>query len=244
MLPHKSLILLTTFLLSATCAYTQITFTLNSRLGAIQVNINGQNYVVDSNAISIPTHYPAFDTLIFLENTSFVNVPILCNFKPDSSYSIHLACCAEPDIVPASKFLTDSLDSWVREEQDSSIRNHFLDRPFISIKTIATPASELYAWLIDFSAAPVYSRIDTTLMPFGVPVKGEYYWNNITTILFFKADAQMPAHLPSALEEMLNTPNLVELRYLTLRLFDNGNYLLIYDEVTNSVSIAYLDDNH
>ena len=44
-------------------------------------------------------------------------------------------------------------------------------------------------------------------------------------------------------EEMLNIPNIVELYYLTLRLFDNGNYLLIYDEVTNSVSIAYLEDN-
>ena len=243
-MPHKPLILFTTFLLSATCAYTQITFTLNSRLGAIQVNINGQNYVVDSNAISIPTHYPAFDTLIFLEQTSFADIPILCNFKPDSSYSIHLACCAEPDIIPASKFLADSLDYWVSEEQDSSIRNHFLDRPSISIKTSAPPSTNLYAWLIDFSAAPIYSSIDTTISKFGVPIKGDYYWNNITTILFFKIDTLTETHLGSPIEEMLNIPNIVELYYLTLRLFDNGNYLLIYDEVTNSVSIAYLEDNH
>lgn len=213
------------------------TFTLNSRVGDQIVMINGTQFSIDSNAKSLPTNYPAFDTL-FLSTDPRSDEPILCNFKPDSSYTLSWACCGSFDVIPSSRFTNDSLDLWDYEEDFDKIQGVFMDKPFISIKTKKKPKENVYAWHADAACQTEHSIINKKPWQLGVPPKC-FYWNNITTILFFKTDDQMEEHEGTDLEEFLGIKNIVELNAISFRLFDNQRFVITYDEKWNKVILEY-----
>ena len=70
----------------------------------IEIKVNGKVYTIDSTYQEIETHYPEFDSLILTwEKRNTTKDPIICNFKPDSTYSIYHSCCASLDIYPTSE---------------------------------------------------------------------------------------------------------------------------------------------
>lgn len=234
----KTVLILTIFYLNVTYCFSQKQFTLNSSIGEMTVKINGIQYQVDSIGTKINTNYPKFDTLTFIENAPIVNIPIICNFKPDSVYSISVACCGSLDIIPASKFKNDSLSIWDFEKDFDKIQNQLMDRPFISIKTKKSPKDSIYAWHADGTCMTQHRIINQELWQMGVPPKC-FYWNNITTIQFFRTDKTMPKHEKTDLEEFLSIDNIVELTDISFRLFDNERFVIIYDEKTNRCSLEY-----
>ncbi len=212
-------------------------FTLNSYVGTYPVKINGKKYSVDSIGIAIATNYPRFDTLIFLMHDPESLSPILCNFKPDSLYSVTMACCGMPDLVKAKPH-NDSLDVWKYPQDEDKIRNYWMDKPYISIRTKDQPKDSIYAYHQDFTLQPELKLIGINLWRLGVPRKG-HFWNNITTIQFFKTDPNLPPHKPTDFEEFLGMKNIVLLGSISFRLFDDQRFVIIYDETTNTVSLAY-----
>lgn len=229
---------LTFFLLNVTLCFSQKQFTLNSFIGPMNVMVNGIRYKVDSVGIKIRTNYPKFDVFTFIENEGDMNRPIICNFKPDSVYSISYSCCASHDIFSTSKLMCDSLSLWDGEEDIDKVKNTLLERPFISIKTLRNPKDSIYAWHADATCETECKLINTKLWPLGIPPKGNY-WNNFTTIQFFKTETTIPKHEKTFLEEYLSKDNIIELTTIRFLLFDNERYLIIYDEKHNTVTIKY-----
>lgn len=234
----KRLFFLAFFFLNLTYCFAQKTFTLNSDIGPTLVKVNGKQYQVDSIGTRIKTNYPKFDKLVFVRGAPNINEVILCNFKPDSTYSVSVACCGSFDIIPASKFKNDSLSLWDYEIEFYKIQNHLMDRPFISIQTKEDPKDSIYAWHADAACGTEHKVINTNLWQLGVPPKC-FYWNNITTIQFFKTDNTMPKHDITHLEEFLSINNIVELTDISFRLFDNERFVIIYDEKKNKATLHY-----
>lgn len=234
----KTIFFLTFYFLTDTYCCSQSDFTLNSVIGSTTVKINGIQYHVDSIGTKIKTNYPKFDTLFFLADAPNTNIPIICNFKPDTLYTISVACCGSLDIIPASKFKNDSLSLWDFEKDFDKIQNQLMDKPFISIRTLKNPKDSLYAWHADAACMTEHKLINSTLWRLGVPAKC-FYWNNITTIQFYKTDYKMAKHEKTDLEEFLQTKNIVELTSISFRLFDNERFVITYDEKSNSVKIEY-----
>ena len=218
--------------------FAQNKFMLNSIVGQVTVLINGKQYFIDSAATKIPTHYPKFDTLIFKRDAISLGVPIICNFKPDSNYSITMGCCAKPDIAKSSKLSCDSCQFWKLPTDLAKIHRQFADKPFFSIRTKTTPRDSIYAWHDDPTIQPEYKLINTQLWCFGVPPKG-FYWSNISTFTFFRTDQSLPVHEKTDMEEFLGMKNIVQLNSISLRLFDDQRFVLTYDENNNSVILAY-----
>jgi hypothetical protein len=201
------------------------------------VVINGKSYTIDSVGTKIRTNYPNFDTLVFKpEHWEFKTI-IICNFKPDSTYSITGACCGSLDIVPQSKLKCDSLNYWGAEDF-TKIQEQLLDKPFISIKTKSTTKDSIFAWHADAACNTKHNVINTNPWQLGVPPKC-FYWSNITTIQFFKTDDKLPKHEDTHLEEFIGIKNIVELASISFRLFDNQRFLLIYDDIKNTVKLEY-----
>lgn len=202
------------------------------------VKINGKEYHVDSIGTKIKTRYPKFDTLVFLANAPNINIPVICNFKPDSIYTVSVACCGSLDIIPASKFRNDSLYLWDFEKDFDKIQDQLMDKPFISIRTKNNPKDSIYAWHADAACITEHRLINSKLWQLGVPPKC-FYWNNITTILLFKTDHSMPTHPKTDLEEFLSIDNIVKLTEVSFRLFDNERLVIIYDEKKNRAVLQY-----
>lgn len=227
------------FLLIASSCYSQNKFSLNSLIGdQVVVLINGKQYSVDSVGTKIPTNYPKFDTLVFKTESPGANTPIICNFKPDTAYSISAACCGSLDILPTSKLKNDSLMHWDFEKDFDKIQNQLMDKPFISVRTKQNPNDSIYAWHADAACKTKHEIINTKLWQLGIPPKC-FYWNNITTIMFFKQDDKLPKHEESDLEELLEIDNIVELTSLQFRLFDNQRFVVIFDEKNNTATLEY-----
>jgi hypothetical protein len=213
-------------------------FLLNSLIGQQIVLINGKQYFIDSTATKIPTQYPRFDTLIFKRDAISLGVPIICNFKPDSNYSITIACCAEPDITEMSKLNCDSCQFWDLTTDLDKIHRQFVDKPFISIRTKIAPKDSIYAWHADAACRTQHKLIGTDLWRLGVPPKC-FYWSNITTITFFKTDPTLPKHEETDMEQFLRIKNIVNLASVSFRLFDDQRFILTFDENANSVILQY-----
>jgi hypothetical protein len=212
---------------------------LNSGIGKeIIVLVNGKQYTIDSSGTDIHTNHPKFDTLIFKTPSPGANEPILCNFKPDSIYTVSIACCGSLDIIQKSKFEKDSLLFWDYDKDFEKIQNQLMDKPFISIKTKNNPKDSIYAWHADAACMTEHKLITTKLWRLVGPPKC-YYWNNITTILFFTTNNKLPAHEETDLEEFLSIKNIVELTSISFRLFDNERFVLIFDEKNKSVKLEY-----
>lgn len=234
----KTIFILTIFYLNVTYCFSQKQFTLNSSIGSTTVKINGIQYQAESIGTKIKTNYPKFDTLVFLGEAPNIDRPIICNFKPDTVYTISVACCGSLDIIPASKFKNDSLSIWDFEKDFDKIQNQLMDRPFISIRTLSDPKDSVYAWHADAACETEHKLINTKLWQLGVPPKC-FYWNNITTIQFFKTDKTIPKHETTDLEEFLAIDNIVELTDISFRLFDNERFVITYDEKTNKCTLEY-----
>lgn len=211
---------------------------MNSAIGSTTVKINGKQYHVDSIGTKIKTNYPMFDTLVFIEDAPNINRLIICNFKPDTIYTISHACCLSLDIIPASKFRNDSLFLWDSEKDFDKIQNQLMDKPFISIRTLKNPKESIYAWHADAACETEHKIIHVELWRLGVPQKC-FYWSNITTIQFFKTDRTIPKHKTTDLEEFLSIDNIVELTDLSFRLFDDERFVIVYDEKNNKATLQY-----
>lgn len=234
----KRILILTIFYLNVTYCFSQKQFTLNSSIGSTTIKINGIQYQADSIGTKIKTNYPKFDTLVFLGDVPNINRPIICNFKPDTVYTISVACCGSLDIISVSKFKNDSLSIWDLEEDFDKIQNQLMDRPFISIRTKRNPKDSIYAWHADAACMTEHKIINSSLWRFGIPPKC-FYWNNITTFQFFKTDDKLPKHEETDLEEFLQIKNIVELSSISFRLFDNERFVIIYDENSNNIKLEY-----
>lgn len=233
----KVIFILFSFIVISNCN-SQGNFLLKSNVDKQEVIINGIVYEVDSSGISIPTNYPNFDTLLFNSKRYRFSKAIICNFKPDSSYTISMACCNSLDIIPTSKSECDSLRYWDYEKDFDKIQKQLMDRPFISIRTKKTPNDSIYAWHADGACMTKNKIISTKLWKLGIPPKC-FFWNNITIILFFKQNNNMDYHKKTDLEEFLGIDNIVKLKDISFRLFDNERFVLIYDEENNNIEIKY-----
>lgn len=225
------------FLTTVSC-YSQNKFTLNTLFGTQTVLINGKEYFIDSIGIKIPTKYPEFDSLIFKRESDGYNFPIICNFKPDSNYTIIEACCGDLDLILSSKLDYDSLSYWRWPEDLDKLQGQLMDQPFISIRTKKYTKNNIYAWHADYVCKTEHKIIRRKLWPLGVPPKGAY-WKNITTIEFFKTDYSLPGHKATELEEYLGINNIVELSSISFRLFDDERFVIIFDENNNIVKLEY-----
>ncbi|MES2513479.1 MAG: hypothetical protein V4580_05015 [Bacteroidota bacterium] len=224
--------------MSVTNVVAQKMFHLQSQAGVQLVSVNGKKYKIDVAGTKIKTRYPKFDALIFLTDAANSNELIVCNFKPDSSYAIAGACCGSLDIIPNSKFKCDSLKYWDPEKDADKIQNHFLDKPFLSVKTAKTPKDSVYAWHSDAACLTEHKLIGTEAWALGVPPKC-FYWSNITPILFFKTDATSDLPSNKDVAEFLQKANVIELATIYLRLFDNQKFMITFDEESRTVKIAY-----
>ncbi|NQX93210.1 MAG: hypothetical protein HRT74_14005 [Flavobacteriales bacterium] len=213
-------------------------FGLKSLAGSQQVSVNGSNFTVDSSSVTIKTHYPDFDTLIFLSEGPSTKSQIICNFKPDTSYVISVSCCSNLDIIPETKFDYDSLENWDYEKDFGKIQNHFRDRPFISIRTLETPFDSIYAWHADAACGTEHSVISKELWQLGVLPKC-FYWNNISYFTFFKKSERNETSQEEQLAEFLGFENIEILNSFSFRLFDDHRFVVVFDEKTGRVSLQY-----
>lgn len=239
----KTLLMLSIFLLNGMYCFSQKNFTLKSEIGSMAVKINGIQYQLDSIGTKINTKFPTFDTLVFLEDGSNSHTPIICNFKPDSAYTISFACCGSLDVFPTSKQKNDSLSLWNYDTDFYKIQNELMDQPFISIKTLNHPKDSIYAWHADAACETEHRIINKTLWKLGIPPKC-FFWSNITYIQFFKTDHTIPKHKKTDLEEFLDIDNIVELTSISFRLFDDERFVIIYDEKKNQATLQYEKEQH
>lgn len=217
----------------------QNSFTLSADIGIITVEVNGNQFTIDSAGTKIRTNFPRFDQIIFLSTDSATRSPIICNFKPDSVYTIVKTCCNTPDILPTSRLQNDSLKIWDIETDFDKIQQQLMDKPFISVKAKKKPKCNLYIWTADAGCFPEYWSIDTTLLPLGTPRKC-FFWSNITTFQVFTTDETLAQQESADLEELLGIEHFVKLSAVSLRLFDNESFVIIFDEKTNNISVEYL----
>lgn len=226
------------FILIGFISYAQSNFTLNSQTGFTTININGEHYIIDSVGTEIITNYPSFDSLIFLDNGANINIPIICNFKPDSTYSIISSCCGSLDIIPTSRLQNDSIPMWDLVVDIDKIQNQFMDKPTISINTRGIPNDSIYAWQVCFSRPPEYKSINSGIWRLGTPYKG-VYWNNITMFQVFKVSPDSTKQDNRDLETFLQISNIEVLSSISLRLFDNASFLITFDEGNNNITLQY-----
>ncbi|MEZ4842956.1 MAG: hypothetical protein R3A43_01755 [Bacteroidia bacterium] len=216
------------------CTWAQHTFRVNSVAGQQIIWVNSEAYLTDSASIEIATNYPDFDTLVL----PLTKIKILVNFKPDSSYSIVPACCAEHDIIPKSKVQQHFIFNFDTAEHTINDLHATMDKPFISIRTSTKTDDTIYAWHADWACLTQQSALDTVPWRLGVPTKC-FYWSNTTAILFFKIDNRMPIHEKTDLEVFLGRTNLVELTTIHFRLFDDQRFILTFEEKSNTAKLEY-----
>lgn len=221
-------------------SYGQKTFTLQSSIGdGFPVEINGRTYTVNSDELRINTNYPDFDTLAFLNEGPDHSRKVLCNFKPDSSYSLTVACCGSLDIAPAYKLQIDQLLFWDDEKDDGKIQALLLDRPHISLQLTREPDRPVYGWYADMACFTRYKQLTTDKWEYGTPEKC-FYWSNVSTFLFFESENACPDGWNQQGEcEEYPDESITVLGSVTYRLFDNERFILSYDPMLKKVSLAY-----
>jgi len=233
----KRFFLVLILILIVTFCYSKNKFNLSSSVGEQKILINGNEILIDSLEKNICTNYPKFDTLVFISEVSNSNEKIICNFKPDSSYTITYACCESLDIIPNYKLKNGDLNISSSEQNTEKIQETLIDKPYILIKTKKT-RNNLYVWIADVSCDNEYKEIKSGFCDLGVPKKC-LYWSNVTTIMFFKTDKKLLKHDKTYLEEFLNLNNIVELASISYRLFDDERFIIYFDEKSNKAEIKY-----
>jgi len=215
----------------------QNTFKIESPNKIIIIKLNGKTYSVGSKAVTISTNYPDFDTLSLSLGETDWDENIICNFKPDSIYILETACCGSIDIFPSDKLKNDSLKHWNFSKDIDKIHKQLLDKPNITIRTKSHTTKEIFAWIVD-PACDLKNKSINKPWQVGVPPKCNY-WSNITNILFYKIDNNMPEHKPTQTETFLNIENIVEINSIRFRLFDDENFEIIVNIESGNVIIEY-----
>ena len=240
----RSLFLVPLFawLLLPTLLHGQKSFWLNSELGdSVWVEVNGQQFYLNNEPIRIRTQYPKFDTLRFLGAANKMTSKIICNFKPDSAYSIAEACCASVDIIPTSKLKNDSLKIWWDdyETYHPEIVKVIQDKPFISLRLLYETNDTIYGWYADLACFPQFKILSTEKWEYGVPEKC-FYWNNMSHFVFFKSPEKYEPNADGVIQDVY--PEYAELEILgsiQIRLFDDERFVLVFDERTGKVRLEY-----
>lgn len=218
-------------------SFSQDHFNLNTVIGdSVEVTVNGTKIYLHSEYTNIKTNYPKFDTL-FLSGKE----PIICNFKPDTNYSVCGACCATLDVIPSSKLNCDSLKIWNFEEDASKIQNQLMDRPFVSLRLSQSTNDTIYGWYADYACMPKFKALTREKWEYGVPVKC-FYWSNVSPFMFFKSIEDYTKGLRNNGEiedEYPDYEKIEKLASINLRLFDNHRFILTYDIDTETILLEY-----
>lgn len=218
-------------------------FRLQSAVGAIHVTVNGTPYLIDSTYSLIKTAFPAFDTLTILDPSRHEETAILCNFKADSFYTLIPACCASIDVAPSWKANSDSLRKWDDYERDfEKILALLMDKPRFTLKISNGSANDsIYGWYVDYACFPRFKVLDCKGWEYGVASKC-FFWNNISTFAFFKSSMDYSQGLNSAgeVEDTFPDEEMELLGTITVRLFDNEDYVIDYDVETRDIRFKHL----
>lgn len=237
------LILLTSFI-----SFSQNTFRLKHNFTSEPVRINGVNYEVDSSGfLEIQTNYPGFDTLTFLR---FGNHPILCNFKPDSSYVVFMACCGSSDVVSYNKFENFKRDCFGFESEFLVLdaQDYLLDSPQISLRIKSQTKDTIYGWNADYACSSKFKRMTTQSWDYGTPMKC-FYWSNINRFEFFTSGRNYleEANKEGVVEDIFREIGFGDekedpvLGAVAVRLFDNHHFEIIFDPISHEVTIEYVE---
>jgi hypothetical protein len=232
---RTALIIITIFCLKI---YGQNYFRLNSAVDTVIVELNGKDYQIGETATKLKTNFPSFDTVRFKNYNG--KAPILCNFKPDSSYTLFSACCASVDIIPTWKTQIDSIKYWDYEYEFDKIQKITMDRPFFTLKIInGTNRDSIYAWYEDAACFPSFKLIDKKGWKYGVPGKC-FYWTNISSFVFFKSkmDYSKDKDKYGVVNDVF-PDNTEELGRIVIRLFDNQRFIIMYDVKLKTVTLKY-----
>lgn len=216
--------------------FAQDSFRINSTINhSIPLKINGKAYTIGKDFTEIAVSNEAFYELVFLNRKSDSSKITLCNFKPNTDYSIIIACCATLDIVPSSK-INDQLKSWWNNDTDDNfyeIQNHLLDKPELYFDILNLDHDFIYGWNMDWSCTPEIVKLTGGLQHYGVPIKC-YYWTNMNTVSFFKASKEAF----NFGEDMLPDYEKIEvLKHINFRIFDNNSYVITYNMRLDTISI-------
>jgi hypothetical protein len=242
----KNLIIISVALLVGGYGFGQKSFKIKSNVNRpIEIMVNGNVYAIDSTFQEIETNFPEFDSLFLSwEKGHRTKDPILCNFKPDSLYSIFHSCCATLDVYPTNEVENDSLNHWDFEADHSKIQKLMLDNPSITFRTNGEITDSIYAWYVDYSCMPQFKLINEKGWEYGSPDKC-FYWSNISWFRFFKIQKDFSTFqnekgivediYPD--QELSNTYEL--LGQIVVRLFDNDKYIIYYDVGEKKVSLHY-----
>lgn len=213
-------------------------FKLNNIYGRVTIKVNRVDYLIDSNYVTIKTNYPNLDTINYLDQTinGNNNSFIICNFKPNSSYSIIPACCATYDIVQSFKYYLhkDSVNFWIKNDEIDKIQNLLLDKPTFTFKVQnVTKKDRIYAWYEDYACFPTYKSVNKKGWDYGFALKC-YFWTNFSTFTFFTINDTIEEN---KIIEDFPSDNIQKLASLTIRFFDNNHYDLIYDNVKKKIIV-------
>lgn len=219
-------------------------FYLQSAVGSdLPVRINGAVYVLDSSYTSVPTYYPLFDTLTFVHEGTDEAFSVLCNFHPDSSYTVIHACCGSLDLVTSRKACDKRLREWSEnyDTESDKIQQVLMDRPsFILQLENGTKADSIYGWYSDHACFPQFRLLDNTGWAYGEAIKC-FYWSNISYFEFFKSSADYRSFMNEAgiVEDVYpDFPDTVEhLGHVAVRLFDDAWYVVSYDVATGKIRL-------
>jgi hypothetical protein len=213
-------------------------FHLNSALDTVIVELNGTIYQVGASGNRLSTNYPGFDTVRLKRD--YWTSPFLCNFKPDSSYTLFPACCASMDIIPAWKARVDSLKIWDYELDFDKIQQLLMDKPVITLKIIhGTRKDRIYGWYADYACFPRFKLITRRGWKYGTPFKC-FYWSNLSHFVFFtsKHNYQKSTHTSGVVEDVY-PEDVEELGAITVRLFDHQKFSIIYDVKLKNIRVQY-----
>lgn len=235
---YISLLFLCTIFLILLPANGQQSFSLNSRYQKRNVEVNGRTYTIDSLPVMIPTAYPLLDTISIEDQPGIPGHPVLCNFKPDSAYTLYPACCGSVDITPAWRYNSDSLSYWYEEEQYERIQQLMLDNPFITFRLRhGHKKDSIYAWYEDYACFPSFKLLDKKGWKYGVPVKC-FYWTNISPLVFFTSPANytLLANKDGFITDVY-PDEARELGNIYIRIFDDEYLTVIYAARSEKISV-------
>ncbi|GAB5419216.1 MAG: hypothetical protein Crog4KO_25610 [Crocinitomicaceae bacterium] len=228
----------------------QETFHLRSSIGEQLVAFNGGEYQVDSIGIELETHYPGFDTIQFQIDERDRNF-VLCNFKPDSSYSLIVACCGSIDLTPSSRLENDSLSLWDYETDFDKIQGVLMDYPTFSFQLTETISDTVWGWVSDAACFPKIYPMTTEALEYGSPNKC-FFWSNINHLHFFTQETPLNFWVnddglqepqSSVLKEydLPDFETFVTVGSVAVRFFDDHHFLVMVNPRTKEVYIRYDD---
>lgn len=235
------IILYSLVVLMAGHAAAQKHFRIKSDIGdTVKIIVNGKPYIVTVEGIKIPTLYPEFDSLNLMPGLKFPN--IVCNFKPDSLYSIIPACCATLDVVPAWKLRADSLKYWDDYERDfEKIQQLLMDKSrFVLRIKNGSERDSIYGWYADWACFPSIKLMNEEGWNYGTPVKC-FYWSNISYFSFFQTHRSFydSVSTEGVIHDVFPPDEAKRLGSVAVRFFDDDEFVITYDVKKQKLTAEY-----